>query len=228
MSAEPLYALVPAAGIGRRLQGVCPKQYLPLGDSCVIEQTLQVLLQQQAIHAIVVVINPEDSYFTTLSVAANPRIQIAEGGDQRVDSVWSGLQQLQAGWVLVHDAVRPCLHPDDLQRLLAVRDHAPAGAILATPVRDTIKRGDSQGKIAGAISRGSLWQALTPQLFPVKLLKACLQQALEAGIEITDEAAALTYCGYAPTLVPGRADNIKITYPDDLVMAACLLAQRPG
>jgi 2-C-methyl-D-erythritol 4-phosphate cytidylyltransferase len=189
---------------------------------------LQILLQQQEIRTIVVVLNPEDSYFTTLAVATDPRIQIVDGGAQRVESVWAGLQLLQAGWVLVHDAVRPCLHPEDLQRLLAKRDHAPAGAILATPVRDSLKRGDPQGKIASEISRELLWQALTPQLFPVPLLKACLQQALSAGIEITDEATALTYCGYAPTLVPGRADNIKITYPEDVAMAACLLAQRQG
>jgi 2-C-methyl-D-erythritol 4-phosphate cytidylyltransferase len=226
MSAEPLYAIVPAAGIGRRLPGAQPKQYYPLGERCVIEQTLRILLQQQAIHTIMVVLNPADQYFTTLAIANNPRIQIAEGGTQRVDSVWSGLQRLQSGWVLVHDAVRPCLHPEDLLRLLAARAHAPAGAVLATPVRDSMKRGDAQGKIIGEISRDSLWQALTPQLFPVPLLKACLRQALGAGIEISDEAAALTYCGYAPTLVPGRADNIKITYPEDLVLAAGLLAQR--
>ncbi|MEW9809460.1 MAG: 2-C-methyl-D-erythritol 4-phosphate cytidylyltransferase [Candidatus Symbiodolus clandestinus] len=229
LDTQPLTAIVPAAGIGQRFPGFRPKQYLSLGERTVIEQTLQVLLLQEAIGHIIVVLHPNDNYFHTLPIASHLRILTAVGGERRMDSVLHGLQQLPSvGWVLVHDAVRPCLHPDDLQRLLASREHHLEGAVLATPVRDSLKQAGPQRKITSSVLRDALWQALTPQLFPVNLLQNCLQRAVADDIEVTDEASALTYCGYQPTLIPGRGDNIKVTYPEDLIMAACLLTQREG
>ncbi|WP_199063641.1 2-C-methyl-D-erythritol 4-phosphate cytidylyltransferase, partial [Serratia sp. ASV30] len=142
-------------------------------------------------------------------------------------SVLAGLQLAgNAHWVLVHDAARPCLHPDDLERLLAITAHSKVGGILAAPVRDTMKRAQvGQSIISHTVERQDLWHALTPQLFPLELLKLCLQRALDEGATVTDEASALEHCGYHPLLVAGRADNIKVTRPEDLALAAFYLTQ---
>lgn len=225
MSSNELYAIVPAAGIGSRMRHTQPKQYMLLGQFSVIEQTLRILLNHGEIQFIVVVLHPRDRQFAHLAVAADPRIKITVGGAQRAESVLAGLALISNGWVLVHDAVRPYLHPDDLRRLLKGREECADGAILATPVRDSIKRGNAQDAIVGSLPRQGLWQALTPQLFPVSLLKACLQQALADSVDVSDEASALTYCGYSPALITGRADNVKITYPEDLRPATYLLSE---
>jgi 2-C-methyl-D-erythritol 4-phosphate cytidylyltransferase len=131
-----------------------------------------------------------------------------------------------AGWALVHDAARPCLHADDLNRLLALTQTSKVGGILAAPVRDTMKRAEpGMQVIAHTVERQALWHALTPQLFPLELLRNSLQRALREGVAITDEASALEYCGYHPELVDGRADNIKVTRPEDLSLAAFYLSR---
>ena len=149
------------------------------------------------------------------------------GGEQRADSVLAGLNKADgAHWVLVHDAARPCLHPDDLTRLLALTHTSEVGGILAAPVRDTMKRAaPGQCAIDHTVERQNLWHALTPQLFPLALLRSCLQRALNEGAVVTDEASALEYCGFHPELVDGRADNIKVTRPEDLSLAAFYLSR---
>ncbi|MNH31742.1 2-C-methyl-D-erythritol 4-phosphate cytidylyltransferase [compost metagenome] len=139
----------------------------------------------------------------------------------------AGLQLAgEAEWVLVHDAARPCLHAEDLDRLLAITEHSKVGGILAAPVRDTMKRGEpGQETISHTVERQDLWHALTPQLFPLQLLKLCLQRALDEGAAVTDEASALEHCGYHPQLIAGRSDNIKVTRPEDLALAAFYLTQ---
>jgi len=131
-----------------------------------------------------------------------------------------------AEWVLVHDAARPCLHQDDLSRLLSLCETSRTGGILAAPVRDTMKRAEpGKGAIAHTVDRNDLWHALTPQFFPLPLLKMCLTRALNDGATITDEASALEHCGYHPELVAGRADNIKVTRPEDLALAEFYLTR---
>ena len=149
------------------------------------------------------------------------------GGKQRADSVLAGLQAVDgAQWVLVHDAARPCLHRDDLENLLAITVTSKVGGILAAPVRDTMKRGEpGKGLIAHTVDREDLWHALTPQLFPLELLRSCLLRALDEGATITDEASALEYCGFHPELINARADNIKVTRPEDLALAAFYLTR---
>lgn len=220
-------AVLPAAGIGSRMQADCPKQYLTIGRQTILEHAIHALLRHPRISQVIVAISPEDQQFKTLPIASDPRVLVTEGGQQRADSVLAGLQLAgNAHWVLVHDAARPCLHPDDLERLLAITAHSKVGGILAAPVRDTMKRAQvGQSVISHTVERQDLWHALTPQLFPLELLKLCLQRALDEGAEVTDEASALEHCGYHPLLVMGRADNIKVTRPEDLALAAFYLTQ---
>lgn len=220
-------AILPAAGIGSRMRASCPKQYLTIGGKTLLEHAVAALLQQPCIRRVIVAISADDQYFRRLPLADNPRVSWVIGGKERAESVMAGLLRADgADWVLVHDAARPCLHQDDLTRLLSITGYSTVGGILATPVRDTMKRADAGGDaIVHTVARQDLWHALTPQLFPLSLLKACLSQALDKGALVTDEASALEYCGYQPLLVAGRADNIKITCPEDLALATFYLTQ---
>ncbi|UCZ74169.1 2-C-methyl-D-erythritol 4-phosphate cytidylyltransferase [Dickeya zeae] len=218
-------AVLPAAGNGSRMLSDRPKQYLSIGTKTILEHTVAALLRQPRIQRIIIAISADDPYFSALPLASDPRIQVVNGGRQRADSVLAGLQQVQqADWVLVHDAARPCLHQDDLSRLLLLTGQSEVGGILAAPVRDTMKR-SRDGHIDHTVEREALWHALTPQLFPLALLRSCLGRALREGATITDEASALEYCGYQPQIVPGRADNIKVTRPEDLALAEFYLTR---
>lgn len=223
-----IIAVVPAAGIGSRMQTGRPKQYLTIGQSTILEHSIASLLAHPAINRVIVALSPDDNYFQQLPLASDRRILTVTGGKQRADSVLAGLQAAeQADWALVHDAARPCLAADDLSRLLSLCHHSRIGGILAAPVRDTMKRSEpGKDAIAHTVEREALWHALTPQLFPLALLRQCLARALEEGATITDEASALEYCGYHPELVAGRSDNIKVTRPEDLALAAFYLTQQ--
>ncbi|WP_075183216.1 2-C-methyl-D-erythritol 4-phosphate cytidylyltransferase [Pantoea sp. 1.19] len=222
-----IIAVVPAAGIGSRMAANCPKQYLRIGDRTLLEHAIAGLLRHPAVTRVIVALSADDTTFASLPLAADPRVRRVTGGGQRAESVMAGLNAAgEEGWVLVHDAARPCLHPDDLARLLALTQHSKTGGILAAPVRDTMKRAESGAQaIAHTVDREALWHALTPQLFPLALLRHCLMRALREGATITDEASALEYCGYHPQLVAGRSDNIKVTRPEDLALAAFYLTQ---
>ncbi len=218
-----LIALVPAAGVGSRMQADMPKQYLKIDHKTILEHTVHRLLEHQRVDAVVVVIAKDDPYFYDLELNRDPRIICVEGGKERADSVLSGLQYIQqhqlASWVMVHDAARPCVRLSDIDKLIdGVMTH-PVGGILAAPVRDTMKRSDTRSHITHTVEREALWHALTPQLFPVETLLNSLQRALNEQVVITDEASALEWAGYQPLLVAGAADNIKITQPEDLALA---------
>ncbi|CNK75507.1 2-C-methyl-D-erythritol 4-phosphate cytidylyltransferase [Yersinia frederiksenii] len=227
VSLPEVIAVLPAAGIGSRMQADCPKQYLTAGGKTIIEHAISSLLDHPQIQQIIVVIHPQDTQFSTLPIAQDSRIRVVHGGEQRAYSVMAGLQAAgQAGWVLVHDAARPCLHRDDLDQLLSIMRHSKVGGILAAPVRDTMKRSEAGVQaIAHTVDRQALWHALTPQLFPLELLKLCLSRALQEGAVVTDEASALEHCGYHPLLVSGRSDNIKVTRPEDLALAEFYLTR---
>lgn len=220
-------SILPAAGIGSRMQGSFPKQYLTIRGKTLLEHAIGDLLLQPRVREVIVAISPDDRWFYTLPVAADLRVHVVIGGKTRADSVMAALRHAQqAAWVLVHDAVRPCLHQDDLCRLLEVTTYSEVGGILATPVRNTMKRARAGTRlIAHTVERNDLWHALTPQLFSLRMLTSCLEQALAEGASITDEASALEYCGYTPLLVPGRADNIKVTYPEDFALAMLIFSQ---
>ncbi len=220
-------AIIPAAGNGSRLQADFPKQYLRIGRHSILEHAINALLRHPCIQKVIVIIGSEDQKFKRLPTISDPRVNVSIGGKNRIDSVLAGLKLVLSGeWILIHDAARPCLHPDDLSRLLAIMEHSKVGGILAAPVRDTIKRArPGQSTIDHTLERKDLWHALTPQLFPIRLLRDCLKRTVERGIAFTDEASALEYCGYRPLLVKGRSDNIKITWPEDLAIATFYLTK---
>jgi 2-C-methyl-D-erythritol 4-phosphate cytidylyltransferase len=214
-------AVVPAAGFGRRMQTECPKQYLSIGNKTILEHAVAALLAHPRVERVIIAISDGDARFQQLPLANHPQITVVEGGNERADSVLAGLKAAgDAQWVLVHDAARPCLHQDDLANLLALSETSRVGGILAAPVRDTMKRAEPGiAAIAHTVDRNDLWHALTPQFFPRELLFDCLTRALNEGATVTDEASALEYCGFHPQLVAGRADNIKVTRPEDLALA---------
>jgi len=223
---EQFIAVVPAAGVGARMGANIPKQYLMLQNKTVIEHTLTVLLSHPRIRQIVVALGPEDGWFADLDMANDPAIIRVDGGRERADSVLAGLQACQSyNWVLVHDAARPCLTHADIDSLIAGALASEHGAILGCQVRDTMKRTDAQGNIMATVDRELLWHALTPQMFPVKLLTDALTTGLANNANITDEASAIELLGLTPKMVIGRADNIKITRPEDMPLAALFLQQ---
>ena len=222
-----IWAVVPAAGVGRRMGADVPKQYLRLAGKTVLEHTLARLLASPRLSGVVVAVSPEDPHFARLGVSAD-RVRRVAGGAERADSVLAALRALdEAGpddWALVHDAVRPCLHPDDLDALIERVTASGRGALLATPVRDTMKRVED-GDVVQTVPREALWHALTPQMFRVSELIGALEAAQAAGVQVTDEAQAMERAGTVPRVVAGRADNIKITRPEDLALAAFFLAR---
>ncbi|MGF1715094.1 2-C-methyl-D-erythritol 4-phosphate cytidylyltransferase [Photobacterium chitinilyticum] len=229
---DKITAVVPAAGVGSRMAADRPKQYLLVAGKTILEHTIDRLFCHPAIQRVIIAISKTDPYFSALPLATDPRITLVDGGAERADSVFAGLAAIddENSWVLVHDAARPCLQLSDLERLIATASLSECGAILASPVRDTMKRGfvqspDKPQGIRETVDRENLWHALTPQMFKVKQLRDSLQHALEQGAVITDEASALEFCGYVPQLVKGRADNLKVTQPEDLALADFYLQQ---
>ncbi len=220
-----LTAIVPAAGIGSRMGADCPKQYLTLAGKTILEHTLGCLLSHPAIARVIVALAPHDGWFEQLAVAADPRILRVEGGIERAYSVLNALHVAQGKWVLVHDAARPCLCHSDLDKLIATA-MACDGAILGSRVRDTMKRTDGAGNIVATVEREQLWHALTPQMFPTGTLKRALEEGLALGALITDEASAMERAGFTVKMVEGRADNIKVTRPEDLSLAELFLQQQ--
>ena len=217
--------VVPAAGVGSRMGASCPKQYLPLAGKFLIEHTLERLLGHPKVEQVIVAISATDTFFSTLAVASHPRVITTLGGAERADSVLNGLALVTSEWVMVHDAARPCITHQDLD-LLIREAVTPDGALLGSQVRDTMKRTDQHGLIQKTVDREQLWHALTPQFFPTSLLRSALVKGKEHGAVITDEASAMELAGFRPKMVEGRADNIKVTRPEDLALAALYLQQQ--
>ena len=220
-------AVVPAAGAGLRMGGDTPKIHLPLVGRTVIEWALAPLLAHPGLERLVVALASTDTHFEQLEIRSDPRVTVVAGGACRAASVAAGLAALTdvpgQRPVLVHDAARPCLAKRELDRLLACADE-PDGALLAVPVRDTLKRADAAGRVQRTEPRDDLWQALTPQMFPLGALRTALAE--HSGSDVTDEAAAMERAGHRPGLVEGDPANIKVTRPDDLPLAAAVLALR--
>ncbi len=222
-----IIAIVPAAGIGCRMDSQLPKQYLKIGPMTILEHTLQKLLTHPSINQVVVVISPEDKLFCTLDVAS--KVKVTYGGETRADSVLAGLNLVAENqWALVHDAARPCVTHEDITKLINKVLQENKGGILATPLSDTIKQAytNNPNIINYSVDRTYLWGAATPQLFNAGELKACLSKALNNHVPITDEASAIEYCGGHPLLIECRRDNIKITRPEDLSLASFYLTNQ--
>lgn len=229
---QPRYwAVVPAAGIGQRMQADRPKQYLLLGNGwCVLEQTLLRLLEQPWIACIVVALAEQDAYWPVLAGKFQARVQTVVGGVERSDSVLNALNYLNTvadgqDWVLVHDAARPCVHAQDIQRLQrALKTHS-VGGLLGVPVTDTMKQVQA-GTVLATVPRAGLWHAYTPQMFRLQPLRTALLAAKAVQVAVTDEASAMERMGWMPVMIEGRRDNLKITQPQDLALADYYLQQQ--
>lgn len=232
MTAAAHWVVVPAAGSGTRMGGATPKQYLPLAGRSVLAWTLDTLLAHPRIAGVVLAVGADDSRWTEcVPKDAAARVRRVVGGIERGDSVEAGLELLAGelpadAWVLVHDAVRPCVHPKDLTRLVEALESDPVGGLLAAPCADTIKRADAESRVGETLDRRTLWRALTPQMFRLGALRAAYAAARVADRVPTDDAAAIEATGAKPRLVAGRIDNIKVTQPEDLALAEAILRER--
>ncbi|WP_211365711.1 2-C-methyl-D-erythritol 4-phosphate cytidylyltransferase [Pseudoxanthomonas suwonensis] len=216
-----IWAVVPAAGRGTRFGGEVPKQYLEVGGKPLLVHTLDALLAHPAVAGVVLALSGDDPRWPGWHEYRGKPLLACTGGDSRAASVLAALQALPESvrpddFVLVHDAARPNLALDDLDRLLERGRADPVGAILAAPVRDTLKRAGDDGGIDRTEPRERLWRALTPQLFRRLQLTRALEAAAAEGVEVTDEAMAFERQGLRPLLVEGREDNFKVTTPADL------------
>lgn len=226
-----LWAVVPAAGQGRRFGADVPKQYAEVAGEPLIAHTLRALLSHPRIDGVVAVLAADDARWPGWTEFAGKPVLACAGGAARADSVLAGLAALPDGvraddFVLVHDAARPNLRVEDIDELLERGRADPVGAILAVPVRDTLKRAGDDGGIDGTQPREGLWRALTPQLFRRLQLTQALQAARDQGVEVTDESMAMERQGQRPLLVEGFEDNFKITTPEDLARFEFVLSRK--
>jgi 2-C-methyl-D-erythritol 4-phosphate cytidylyltransferase len=220
-----VFGLIPAAGTGSRMGGDVPKQYAPLAGRTMLEHAIDALLADARIERVLVVVAPDDGRHRRFAFDARVEF-VAAGGTSRAESVRNGLARLAMNasaedWVLVHDAARPCLAPDELAALIDALADDPVGGLLALPIVDTIKREDG-GRVVHTVERTGLWRAATPQMFRLGVLDDAFERVPDPAV-ITDESSAVERIGHAPRLVPGRASNIKVTRPDDLPLAEAIL-----
>lgn len=295
-SNKTFWAIVPAAGVGARMQADRPKQYLELLGKTLIEHSLQRLLDLPAIAGAVVALDEQDAYWPQLQFTHTKPVLIAAGGKERCHSVLNALRHLEqtltqtpaplmgAGWgegdnningfaidtphpnplgnssrrcatsciravvpqgereenfahssrrreieevwVLVHDAARPCVRAEDLNKLIELASQDDHGGLLALPVRDTMKRQTPEGRVEATVDRNGLWHAMTPQMFKLSILINSLSQSPEKKLHVTDDASAMELAGYHPLLVACHEDNIKITRPFDLTLASLYMQQQ--
>jgi 2-C-methyl-D-erythritol 4-phosphate cytidylyltransferase len=234
MSTTGIWAIVPAAGAGTRMGSSGPKQYLPLQGKTVLGVTLERLASFPAIKGVFVGLSNDDTQWPQVAASLKDLpVEISGyiGGSERANTVLNGLKVLseiaeEGDWVLVHDAARPCVRHEDIQKLIDDVTGTDDGGILALPIADTVKLTREDGRIDKTIDRTGLWRALTPQLFPLADLARALDRALLEEVIITDEASAMEYIGAMPRCVEGHPDNIKITYPADLELAGLYLSQQ--
>lgn len=229
------FALIPAAGVGARMGAAFPKQYASLAGKAMLRHVLDTFATHQAITHTFAVVSGDDGYIddtirddaTSAGPALAGRVTVVrDGGDTRRQSVLNGLlamrpQLADDDWVLVHDAARPGLSAALVDRLIAAVRDDEVGGLLALPVVDTLKRGDSEQRACATVPRAGLWAAQTPQMFRYGLLK----KALEAAADVTDEAGAVEAMGLFPRLVPGSVRNMKVTLPGDLALAELYLKE---
>jgi 2-C-methyl-D-erythritol 4-phosphate cytidylyltransferase len=230
LNATKFWAVVPAAGVGKRMGSNTPKQYLEINGKPVLEHTLERLLSVPSLSGIFVALGAEDGYWADLSSSKDSRVFVAPGGRERADSVLSALRSMDSvadpeDWVLVHDAARLCITREDIEKLIQTLAQDPIGGILALPVSDTLKTVQDL-RILNTPDRSVIWRALTPQMFRYGLLRDALSSAQAEGRIVTDEASAIEQSGYQPRIVEGRPDNIKITRPEDLELAAFYLEKQ--
>jgi 2-C-methyl-D-erythritol 4-phosphate cytidylyltransferase len=222
------WVIIPAAGSGSRFYHHEPKQYLRLQNKTILEHSIDLFLHKNGFNKIILPLSKKDEHFAQLAIAKHQKIHIVIGGQSRAESVLNGLTYLQSiakplDWVLVHDAVRPCLHQNDLHSLICNLSQDDVGGILATPVADTIKS-FTHHTISHTVPRDNLCHALTPQMFRFHILFDALKQCIEQNITVTDEASCVEQSGLKPKIVFANYPNPKLTMKRDVNMIAHLLA----
>ena len=222
------WAVIAAAGGGKRMGAAVPKQYLPLAGRPLLAHAVERVAGHPRVSGAVVVLARDDALWDAVELGPVPRPRRATGGAERCHSVLNGLEALagdaaEDDWILVHDAARPCVRPEDIDRLMDELAGHPVGGLLGLPARDTLKRADPDGSVRETVARAGLWHALTPQMFRFGLLRRALQAAIGGGLLVTDEAQAVELAGHVPRLVEGSPDNVKVTAPRDLALAEVFL-----
>ena len=244
-SRASIWAVIPASGIGSRMQSDIPKQYLTLNGLTVMEQTLNKIDAVDEVVGIILVVNKEDKHYQTLDLSKYKHIHIVEGGATRADSVLQGLlfvkryltQQadvdtsqinIENTWALVHDCARPCVEVAFMHTLINTCLAENTGGILAEKVADTVKESTTESTrfphVISTKDRSALWLAQTPQFFKLTLLINAITQSVKQGLILTDEASAIEQQGGDVLLISSPKSNIKITQPSDLTLAQAILA----
>lgn len=225
---DRLWVAIPAGGSGSRMASSVAKQYLPLAGKTVLEHTLAVFSGSR-FSGVAVALAADDNLGQEILSSFGPKALVAVGGSERSDSVANALETLAEqgandnDWVLVHDAARPCLPVADLNKLIAALDGDEIGGLLAVPVRDTLKSSRDGQHADKTVDRSPLWQALTPQMFRLGLLRKALAHCADNHLPVTDEASAIEQLGHKPKLVAASPVNLKITWPEDIALAEKLL-----
>lgn len=226
------HALIPCAGTGSRAGTAQPKQYQPLAGQPMVMHTVQALASVPEIASGWVILSPADDFDWPEAGWPTHFRRASCGGASRAESVLHGLQAMLAAgvngqdWVLVHDAARCLVQPDEIRRLIdQCRDDA-VGGLLALPLPDTLKS-ETGGRVQATVPREHKWLAQTPQMFRLQALHDALAGVADTGFAgITDEASAMERLGLAPRLIEGSAQNFKVTYPADFALAEAILRSR--
>lgn len=221
-------AIIPAAGIGKRVGAFIPKQYITIAGKSIFEYTVSAVLATESIDHCVVAVSSEDNRWRSIELLKNPNVHVVIGGAERSDSVLAALEYFTAtddDWVLVHDVARPCVTPEVIDDLLSQLVAKTAGGILALPLTDTVKKVNASSEITETLDREWLWRAQTPQVFPFLRLQQALNHAKQKGLHITDEASAIELLGDKPTIILGPVNNMKVTRPEDVALAEFYLKQ---
>ncbi len=214
------------------MQSSLPKQYHTINGVTLLQLTLERVAANPLFKRVVVVLAEDDYKWPEIEKRLPPMIKnkllVVNGGAERFHSVANALSALKAeadgdDWILVHDVVRPCLRSSDITKLVNTLSAEAAGGLLAVQVRDTLKEGNSDLKVTRTLDRSVLWLAATPQMFRYSVLTQAMEFTITNSLHITDEASAVEALGLPVTLVPGRSDNIKVTFPDDLQLVAAIL-----
>ncbi|WP_417440596.1 2-C-methyl-D-erythritol 4-phosphate cytidylyltransferase [Idiomarina sp.] len=223
---DSLIAVIPAAGNGSRMQTNVPKQFLTVANRTLLEYSIEAVLNDARVEQVVVsVSDPNAEYLIELKKNLPAKVHFVKGGNSRAESVLAGVKvavSQGATHVLVHDAARPCLPKTALTAVINTGLTDPQGAILAIPVRDSLKRAvisvnDEAGvtHIESSVDREALWQAQTPQVFNAERLQQAIEHMGALNPQLTDEASAMQWCGFQPALIPGSIRNVKVTHPED-------------
>ncbi len=219
--------VIPAAGFGRRFGSDIPKQYMLLAGKPIITHVIDFFTSLDVVDRVTVAVQPGDALWQRLGVFEHAKVRVIEGGDERFQSVLLALNSLsdfceKDDWIMVHDAVRPCLTKSEFDALLSACWDTKIGGLLGVPAVDTLKlvKGDI---VESTFPRDSLWMAQTPQMFRYAVLTEALETALGQDNSVTDESSAVEGLGFHPIMVKGKSTNIKITRPEDLELAALFL-----